>query len=253
MTRPTDHSLPGMGWALIMTTSSGSIWTRRFSPTAMRESADMGSPWEPVEITQIRPAGSLPMSSTSTTTSSAIVSRPSERDSSTLLSIERPRKATRRPLAAAASAICCTRCMWLAKHATITRRPARAANSWRRVSPTVDSDGVNPGSSALVESASRSRMPGSSASAPIRARSVRRPSTGSRSSLKSPECSTIPWGVWKASANAWGTEWVTGMNSTSQGPIRRRSPSRTAISWVFSNNPASRIRLLASPTVSSEP
>ena len=71
--------------------------------------------------------------------------------------------------------------------------------------------------------------------------------------MKSPECSTTPWGVWKASAYAWGTEWVTGMNSTSQGPIRRRSPSRTATSFVRSNRPASRIRLLASPTVSSEP
>ena len=39
----------------------------------------------------------------------------------------------------------------------------------------------------------------------------------------------IPCGVWNAVANAWGTEWVTGMNSTSHGPIRRRSPSCTAM------------------------
>ena len=45
--------------------------------------------------------------------------------------------------------------------------------------------------------------------------------------MKSPECRTIPWGVWKAMAKALGTEWVTGMNSTSHGPIRRRSPSAT--------------------------
>ena len=36
-----------------------------------------------------------------------------------------------------------------------------------------------------------------------------------------------PWGVWKAVAKPWGTEWVTGMNSTSKGPICRRSPSCT--------------------------
>ncbi len=253
ITRPTDHSLPGIGCALIMTTSSGSIWTRLFSPVAMSESADIGSPWEPVEITHTRPGSSLPSSSISTMTPSSMLSSPSDRASSTLFTMDRPRNATWRPLAVAALAICWTRWMWLAKHATITRRPGRAAKSWRRVSPTADSEGVNPGSSALVESESRRRMPGSSASAPKRARSVRRPSTGSRSSLKSPECRITPWGVWNASAKAWGTEWVTGMNSTSQGPMRRRSPSFTAISSVRSRRPASRIRELASPTVSSEP
>ncbi len=65
---------------------------------------------------------------------------------------------------------------------------------------------------------------------PMRARSVRRPSTGVRSSLKSPLWSTTPWAVWKARAKPLGTEWVTGMNSTSKGPILRRSPSRTGTS-----------------------
>ncbi len=53
----------------------------------------------------------------------------------------------------------------------------------------------------------------------MRARSVRRPSTGVRSSLKSPECRITPCGVWNAVAKPCGTEWVTGMNSTSNGPI----------------------------------
>ena len=53
----------------------------------------------------------------------------------------------------------------------------------------------------------------------MRARSVRRPSTGVRSSLKSPLCSTTPWGVCTAMAWACGTLCVTGMNSTSNGPI----------------------------------
>ena len=54
-------------------------------------------------------------------------------------------------------------------------------------------------------------------------------------------------------ANPWGTEWVTGMNSTSNGPMRRRSPSATAMSSVRSSTPASSMRLRARPRVSGEP
>ena len=62
-----------------------------------------------------------------------------------------------------------------------------------------------------------------------------------------------PWGVWKAVAKAWGTEWVTGMNSTSQGPMRRRSPSFTGMNWARSAMPASSTRLRARARVSSDP
>ena len=96
-------------------------------------------------------------------------------------------------------------------------------------------------------------MPGPEARSPIRARSVVRLSTGVRSILKSPECRITPWGVWKAVAKPWGTEWVTGMNSQSKGPIRRRSPSATVISVVRSRRPASSIRLRARPSVRLEP
>ena len=158
-----------------------------------------------------------------------------------------------RPPAMAASATCWIRWMWLAKLVTMNRRSGRARNTFSSVAPTVDSEAVNPGSSALVESTSRRRMPGSDARAPIRARSVRRPSTGWRSILKSPECRMIPCGVWNAVANAWGTEWVTGMNSTSHGPIRRRSWSRTGMKLARLAMPASSTRLRASDSVSSEP
>ena len=57
MTRPTDHSLPGIGWALITTTSSWCSLKKRFSPVARRDRADIGSPWDPVLITQTRPGG----------------------------------------------------------------------------------------------------------------------------------------------------------------------------------------------------
>ncbi len=71
--------------------------------------------------------------------------------------------------------------------------------------------------------------------------------------MKSPEWRITPWGVWNAVANAWGTEWVTGMNSTSHGPIRRRSPSRTGTNCARSASPASSTRFRASARVSSDP
>ena len=173
----------------------------------------------------------------STSVPSGIDRMPRRTARSTFLPIDRPSVATRRPLATAASTTCWIRWMWLAKQATMTRWPAAATKTRRIVAPTVLSDGVKPGSSAFVESASSSRTPGPDARAPIRARSVRRPSTGSRSSLKSPECRRTPWGVWKAMAKPWGTEWVTGMNSTSNGPMRRRSPSVTVMYCARSVEP----------------
>ena len=71
----------------------------------------------------------------------------------------------------------------------------------------------------------------------MRARSVSRPSTGVRSSFQSPVCMITPCGVWNAVAKPWGTEWVTGMNSTSKGPILRRSPSTTGMSSVLVEQP----------------
>ena len=186
-------------------------------------------------------------------TPSGMLMMPRRVPSSTFLPMERPSVATLRPLATAASMICCTRCMWLAKQATTMRLPGWAAKTRRSVTPTVDSDSVKPGSSALVESDSRRRIPSVRASSPMRDMSVRRPSTGCRSSLKSPECRITPCGVWNAMAMASGTECVTGMNSTSQAPIRTRSPSATDTKWVLSATPASSMRWRARPTVSSEP
>ena len=56
-----------------------------------------------------------------------------------------------------------------------------------------------------------------------------------------------------AVAKACGTECVTGMNSTSQGPILRRSPSRTGMNSALSVIPASSTLLRARARVSSEP
>ena len=55
---------------------------------------------------------------------------------------------------------------------------------------------------------------------PSSARSVWRPSTGVRSSLKSPVWTIVPSGVKYATAKPCGTECVTGMNWQSIGPMR---------------------------------
>ena len=91
--------------------------------------------------------------------------------------------------------------------------------------------GAWPGSSAFVESASSSADARRSwRAAPMRARSVRRPSTGVRSSLKSPECRIDALRrVHGDGVGVRAREWVTGMNSTSNGPICDRSPSATAM------------------------
>ena len=56
-------------------------------------------------------------------------------------------------------------------------------------------------------------------------RSVRRPSSGSWSILKSPVWTTMPAGVRMATARASGMEWLTATNSQSKGPMRSRCPS----------------------------
>jgi hypothetical protein len=99
MTRPTDHSLPGMGWALMTTTSSSPMRSHLLSPVAISERADMGSPWEPVEITHISPGRDgvdvLDVDHGPVGT----VMMPSRVPSSTFLPMERPSVATLRPLA----------------------------------------------------------------------------------------------------------------------------------------------------------
>ena len=56
-----------------------------------------------------------------------------------------------------------------------------------------------------------------------------------------------------AVAKPWGTEWVTGMNWQSKGPMLRRSPSATGISSVRPSIPASSMRFRARPSDRAEP
>ncbi len=139
MTLPTFISLPGMAWLLRMTRSPSPTFRRLFSPAAIRARADMGSPWEPVEITHTRRGSRSPIRSMSISLSSGMRSSPMSRARATFLAMERPRVAMVRPLAMATSATCCTRWMWLAKQVTTTRLSALSRNRSRSTSPTDDS------------------------------------------------------------------------------------------------------------------
>jgi hypothetical protein len=253
MTLPTLVSFPGMGWLDRITVSLLVMLNHLLSPLAIRERADIGSPCDPVEMMQSSPSGMPPMSAMSSSSPPATFNSPRSRARRMFFFMDSPRVATRRPSSWAMSMICWIRWMWLAKQAVTMRRPFASRNSLRSTGPTEDSEVVWPFSSALVESASSRRIPDSTSMAPIRPRSVKRPSIGLRSSFQSPECRMVPWGVWKAVANPLGTEWVTGMNSQSNGPIWRRSPSCTSMSCVRSRRPASSIRLRARPSVSFDP
>ena len=187
MTRDTFDSLPGIAWALITTTSSGEIFTCLCSCAAISDSALIGSPCEPVHTMHTSSGASFGASSMSMTAQSGMSMKPRSRAIVMFCCIDRPTNAILRPLAIAACATCCTRCRCDAKLVTMNRLSGYSRNSDRIAAPTVDSDGVNPGRSAFVESDMRSRTPPSRlAMSPSIARFVRRPSTGVRSSLKSP-------------------------------------------------------------------
>ena len=120
----------------------------------MRDRADIGSPWEPVEITHTWPGVELvDLSRCRPGRRRGCARRPSCRASATFFPIDRPRVATLRPLAMAASAICWTRWMWLAKQVTMNRLVGRARNTRAQRRPDRGlATAVKPGSSALVES-----------------------------------------------------------------------------------------------------
>ena len=106
MIRPTDHSLPGMGWADSTTTSSDVRSSHFDWPAAMRDIAAIGSPCDPVERTQISPGSKSSIFVMSTRTPSGTIIIPNFLANSTLFFIDRPRVATFRPDSCAASMIC---------------------------------------------------------------------------------------------------------------------------------------------------
>ncbi len=114
----------------------------------------------------------------------------------------------------------------------------------------VASDGVKPGTSALVLSASSSLTPilPNPAKAP---RSVVVPSIGVGSSLKSPEWTISPSSVSNTTPVACGTLWATATRAKRNGPCSIHSPGLTALksAEMFSSSTL----LRASSTVSGVP
>ena len=157
------------------------------------------------------------MASTSMNMSSGTFRYPSCVAADMALSILRPNTATLRPFVTALSTICCILWMLDANVAMMMRLPSALANSRSKVSPTLRSEGVWPGRSALVESAIRASTP-LLPSSPKRARSMISPSMGVKSTLKSPVCTRTPAGVCMASPTESGMEWFTLMNSTAMQP-----------------------------------
>ena len=97
------------------------------------------------------------------------------------------------------------------------RRPFVRSKAASSPSRHTDSEGERPGRPMLVESAMSSRTP-ASPRAFRRSMPVSRPSRGSGSILKSPECTSTPWGVCRTRAQASGMLWVTGIHSASISP-----------------------------------
>ena len=73
MTPWTAFSLPGTGVAEMITVSPSWMESVLCSPLAMRESAESGSPWEPVHMTTIWFSGMLPISKASIRSDSSIL------------------------------------------------------------------------------------------------------------------------------------------------------------------------------------
>ena len=121
MTVNTLVSLPGIIDDARITVSPGCSATPRCSPRDIRDSADNGSPCEPVEISSTCSGGRSSTLSRLRTSPSGTESSPSSWAICMLRTIERPTKATSRPYLWAESSICCTRCTCEANEATITR------------------------------------------------------------------------------------------------------------------------------------
>ena len=159
-----------------------------WSRLAIRASAAIGSPWDPVQIRVIWSSGSSSSSLRSTTRPSGTVGSPGRGRCPCCAPWSGRR---RRPCgrgACAASSTCWMRCTWLAKLDTMIRRGA-VRNTSSIAGARSRSDVVNPGTSALVESMRKRSTPSSPSRAKAR-RSVIRWSSGNWSILKSPVCST---------------------------------------------------------------
>ena len=105
-------------------------------------------------------------------------------------------------------------------------RPCALSMTFATTLPTSRSDGMNPPTSAFVESDS-SRSTPSSPSLEKPGRSVRRLSSGVWSILKSPVCSSVCPPTVIATASASGIEWLTAKKRSPHSARESDSPSFT--------------------------
>ena len=200
-----------------MIVSSGWIRTERWSPRAIRASAESGSPCEPVETMHQLLVGQL--------------HRLVQLDEQTVGHVEEAQLGGQPHVAHHRAADQADPPPVRGGGVEHLLHPVHVAGEagdddpgvgdrWNTPSstgPISRSAITNPGTSALVES-TRNRSTPSSPSREKPARSVSRPSSGSWSSLMSPVCSTSPAGVRIATASASGIEWLTAKYSQSNAP-----------------------------------
>ena len=142
MTRLTFPSLPGMAWLDRMMVSSSPTFNHLLSPRDSSESADIGSPCDPVEMTHTLCGGNLSISSTSMNADAGTSISFRSMARRMFFCMLRPINAIFRSCSRAASITCCTRWMWLAKLAVMMRRPFCAAKRLRNTAPTLVSLGA---------------------------------------------------------------------------------------------------------------
>ncbi len=217
MTRPTDHSLPGIGWALITTTSfSRSLKTPVLAGGQLgqgRHGLSLGAGRDHAHLARLELIDVLDVDHGTV----GDVQEPEFPGQGHVL-LHRAAQGGHLPPpgdGGIGHLLDPVDVAGEAGHDEPSVRPGQEDPPQRLAHRRLR--GGEPGLLGVGGVESSSRIPGSEARAPMRARSVRRPSTGWRSILKSPEWRMIPCGVWKAVAKACGTEWVTGMNSTSTG------------------------------------
>ena len=162
-------------------------------PFAILDNAASGSPWVPVHKIRTLFAGCVSTFSISIIISFGSFKYPKFEQISNILIILLPSIAIFLPWEWAIFTICCNLCTWDANAASIIL-PLAFENSSFKLSPTVLSDGVNPGICAFVLSDKSKSIPSSPSCASL-PKSNPSPLTGVKSTLKSPECKIVAAGV----------------------------------------------------------
>ena len=176
MTSETYRSFPGIGVDEMMTVSPALIPSLACSPDAMRTRPDMGSPWLPVVKIQTLLSRTESTSSMLICIFSGRFKYPSSVATLAMRTMLRPDRQILRLYRFASSITCWRRWIFEAKVAMIMR-PLASLKYSLKVAPTLFSEIVKPGRSALVLSDMRAKTP-SLPSSPNLFKSITLPSMG---------------------------------------------------------------------------